>query len=197
MRILGCRRLDRQQRPSVVHRPPPPPSSPVDVLRQLPWLLRRLLRRVIVLGAIGSVRRASSGCPLRSRLPLRYHLMDLRTPAASASSALGDSAVDRFDRAAAFLRSAGTTAIRATGSFAGAAPQVGGVDEAGGELQGSSLFRSFGSVVNVNPGGFFGVEGQRIFGGEGQQPGSSGADGATILSSKGSWTLRSSSASLG
>ena len=47
-------------------------------------------------------------------------------------------------------------------------------------------------------GGFFGVvEGQRIFGGKGQQPGSSGADGATILGSKGSRTLCLSSASSG
>ena len=124
--------------------------------------------------------------------------MDLRTPAASASPALGDLAVDRFDRAAAFLRLAGTTAIRTAGSFTGAAPRVGGVDKAGGELQGSSLFRLFGSAVNVNPGGVFGVvEGQGIFGGEGQQPGSSGVDGATILSSKGSRMLCSLSTSLG
>jgi hypothetical protein len=54
------------------------------------------------------------------------------------------------------------------------------------------------SVVNVNPGGIFGVEGQGSFGGEGQGTGagSSRADGATILSSKGSMTLRSLSGSL-
>ena len=61
---------------------------------------------------------------------------------------MGDSAVDRFDRAAAFLRLAGTTAVSAAGSLAGA-PRVGGVDETGGELPGASLFRSFGSVVDV------------------------------------------------
>jgi hypothetical protein len=67
----------------------------------------------------------------------------------------------------------------------------------GGVLQGASLFRSFGSVVNVNPGRFFGVEGQGLFWGEGQGmgAGSSRADGVTILSSKGSMTLRSSSSS--
>jgi len=93
--------------------------------------------------------------------------MDFRTPSSSASPAAGDSAVDHFDRAAAFLRSAGTTAVRVAGSLAGA-PRVGGVDGTGGELQGASLFRSFGSVVNVNPGGFFGGEGQGPLGGEGQ-----------------------------
>ena len=82
--------------------------------------------------------------------------MDLHTPAALASLALGDSAVNCFDRAAAFLRLAGTTAVRAAGSFTGAALWVGGVDTAGGELQGSSLIHSFGSVVNINPGEFFG-----------------------------------------
>ena len=125
--------------------------------------------------------------------------MDLRTPAAPASPALGDSAVDCFNHAAAFLRLAGTTAIRATGSLAGA-PQVGGVNKAGGEMQGLSLFCSFGSVVNVNPRGFFGVEGQGILGGEGRQGtrmGSSRVDGAMILSSKGSMTLSLSSASSG
>ena len=126
--------------------------------------------------------------------------MDLRTPATPASPALGDSAVDRFDLPAAFLRSVDTTAIYVAGFLAGAAPHAGGGDEVGGELQGSSLFCLFRSVVNVNPGGFFGVEGHGIFGGKGQQGtrmGSSRADGATILSSKGSMTLCSWSASLG
>jgi hypothetical protein len=124
--------------------------------------------------------------------------MDLRTPVAVASPDLRDSAVDCFDLATAFLRSAGTTAVRAAGSFTGGAPWVGGVDEAGGELQGLSLFCSFGSVVNVNPGGFFGMgEGQGILGGEGQQPGSSKVNDVTILSSKGSWTLHLSTASAG
>ena len=52
-------------------------------------------------------------------------------------------------------------------------------------------------MVNVNPGGFFGVEGQGLLGGEGQGTGagSSRANGATILSSKGSMTLRSLSGS--
>ena len=122
--------------------------------------------------------------------------MDFCTPASSASPATEDLAVDCFDSAAAFLCSAGTTVVHAAGSLAGA-PRVGGVNETGGELQGASLFRSFGSVVNVNPGGFFGVEGQGLFGGKGQGTGagSSRADGATILSSKGSMTLRSSSGS--
>ncbi len=109
--------------------------------------------------------------------------MDLCTPVAPASLALGDLAGDRFDCAAAFLCLAGTTAVRAAGSLAGA-PRVGEVDEAGGELQGLSLFHLFGSVVNVNLGGFFGVEGQEIFGGKGQQgtrTGSSRADGAMML----------------
>ena len=79
--------------------------------------------------------------------------MDLHTPTALASPALGDRAVDRFDLAAAFLRLAGTTAVRVAGSLAGAALQVVWVDRARGELQGSSLFCLFGSVVNVNPGG--------------------------------------------
>ncbi len=59
------------------------------------------------------------------------------------------------------------------------------------------MFRSFGSVVNVNPGGFFGVEGQGPLGGEGQGigAGSFSAEGATILSSKGSMTLWSSTGS--
>ncbi len=78
--------------------------------------------------------------------------MDLCTPAAPASPALGDSAVDCFDHVAVFLHSVGTTTVRAEGSLT-SAPQVWGVDEAGGELQGLSLFCSFGSVVNVNPGG--------------------------------------------
>ena len=60
----------------------------------------------------------------------------------SASPAPGNSAVDHFDLAAAFLRLAGTTAVRAAGSLAGA-PRVGGVDETGCELQGGSLFRSW------------------------------------------------------
>ena len=123
--------------------------------------------------------------------------MDFRTPSSSASPAAGDSAVDRFDRAAAFLRSAGTTAVRVAGSLAGA-PRVGGVNETGGELQGASLFRSFGSVVNVNSGGFFGVGDQGPLGGEGGQgigAGSFSEEGATILSSKGSMTLRSSTGS--
>ena len=161
MRILGCRRLDRQQRPSVVHCPPPTPSLPVDALRRLPWQLRR---RVIFLGAVGSVWRASLGCPLCSRFPLRHRLMDLCTPAAPASPALGDSAVDCFNRAAAILRSAGTTAVRAAGSLAGAAPQVGGVDKAGGELQGLSLFCSCGGVVNVNLGGSLGLRDRGFLG---------------------------------
>ena len=146
---------------------------------------------MIFLGAVSSVRRASSGCPLCLRFPLHHRLMDPRTPTALTSPALGGSAIDCFDHAAAFLRLAGTTAVHAAGSLTGA-PQVGGADEAGGELQGSSLFRLVGSVVNVNPGGFFGVEGQGIFWGEGQQgtrTGSSRADGAMILSSKGSMTL--------
>ena len=65
-------------------------------------------------------------------------------------------------------------------------------------MQGASFFRSFGSVVNLNPGGFFGVEGQGLLGGEGQGTGagSSRADGVTILSSKGSMSLWSSSGSL-
>ena len=127
---------------------------------------------------------------------LAFSPTPLPPPSSSASPALGDSAVDRFDRAAAFLRSAGTTAVRAAGSLAGT-PWVGGVDETGGELQGGSLFCSFGSVVNVNPGGFFGGEGQGVFGGKGQGTGagSSRADGAMILSSKGSMTLRLSSGS--
>ncbi len=122
--------------------------------------------------------------------------MDFHTTSSSASPATGDLAVDRFNRATAFLRSVGTTAVRVAGSLAGA-HRVGGVDETGDELQGASLFRSFGSVVNINPGGFFGVEGQGLFGGEGQGigAGSSSADGATILSSKGSMTLRSSTGS--
>ena len=53
--------------------------------------------------------------------------MHFRTPASLAFPAMGDSAVDRFNRAAAFLRLAGNTAIRAAGSLAGA-PWVGGVD---------------------------------------------------------------------
>jgi len=122
--------------------------------------------------------------------------MDFRTPSSLASLAAGDSAVDRFDRAAAILCSAGTTTVRLACSLAGA-PRVGGVDETGGELQGASLFRSFGGVVNVDPGGFFGVEGQGPLGGEGQGmgAGSFSAEGATILSSKGSMTLRSSTGS--
>jgi hypothetical protein len=51
--------------------------------------------------------------------------MDLRTPSSLASPAKGDSAVDRFDRAATFLRSTGTTTVRAVGSLAGV-PWVGG-----------------------------------------------------------------------
>ena len=64
--------------------------------------------------------------------------MGLRTPAAPASPAMGDSAVDCFDCAVLFLRLAGTTAVRAAGSLAGAL-WVGGGDETRGELQGSSL----------------------------------------------------------
>jgi hypothetical protein len=89
--------------------------------------------------------------------------MDFRTPSSSASPAAGDSAVDRFDRAAAFLRSAGTTAVRVAGSLAGA-PRVGGVDGTGGELQGASLFHSFGGVVKVNPGGSLGWGAKGLWG---------------------------------
>ena len=78
--------------------------------------------------------------------------MDLHTPAAPASPAMGDLAVDRFNCAAVFLCSAGTTAVRVAG-FLADAPRAGGVDKTGGELQGSSLFCLFRSVVNVNPGG--------------------------------------------
>ena len=53
--------------------------------------------------------------------------MDFHAPASLASPATVDLAVDRFDRAAAFLRSAGTTAVRAAGSLVGA-PRVGGVN---------------------------------------------------------------------
>ena len=95
--------------------------------------------------------------------------MDFRTPASSAFPATGDSAVDCFDRAAAFLRSAGTTAVRAAGSLAGA-PRVGGVDETGGDLHGSSLFRSFGSVVNVNPGGSLGLRAKGFWGARAKGP---------------------------
>ena len=74
------------------------------------------------------------------------------------------------------------------------------MDKIGGELLGESLFCLFGSVVNVNPGFFFGTEGQGHFRGEDQVPGagsSSGVGGATILGSGGSMTLRSSTGSLG
>ena len=129
--------------------------------------------------------------------------MEFRTPASTAPPAAEGSAADRFDRAAAFLRSAGTSAVRAAGSLAGA-PQVGGVNEVGGELQGAQMFRSFGSVVNINPGGFFGEGGGETFLGDagiGHQ-GTGTGDGSptgsvTILGSGGSMTLRSSSASLG
>ena len=125
--------------------------------------------------------------------------MDFRTLAYAALPATGDLASDCFDRAAAFLRLAGSSAVCAAGSLAGA-PQVGGVDEIGGELLGESLFCLFGSVVNVNPGGFFGMEGQGRVRGEGQVPGagsSTGAGGSTILGSGGSMTLWSSTGSLG
>ena len=92
------------------------------------------------------------GLPPPLRFPLCHRLMDFRSPASSASPATGDLAVDRFDRSAAFLRSAGTTAARAAGSLAGA-PRVGGVDKTGGELLWGSLCCSFGSAVNVNSGG--------------------------------------------
>ena len=63
--------------------------------------------------------------------------MDLRTPADPASPAIRDSAVDLSDRAAAFLRLAGTTAFSLVGSLADA-PRIGGIDETRGDLQGSS-----------------------------------------------------------
>ncbi len=62
---------------------------------------------------------------LRLRFPLRHRLIYFRTPASLASPATGSLAVDHFDLAATFLRSAGTTAVRTTGSLAGA-PRVGG-----------------------------------------------------------------------
>ena len=53
--------------------------------------------------------------------------MGLRTRAAPASPAMGESAVDCFACAVVFLRSAGTTAVRAAGSLAGALWVGGGV----------------------------------------------------------------------
>jgi hypothetical protein len=110
------------------------------------------------------------------------------TPAPSVSPAAGETtARARFNHAAAFLRSAGLTAVHAAGSLAGA-PLVGGADETGGELQGLSLFRSFGSVVNVHP-GEFSEEGAGL-GAEG----SGSVAGATILGSS-LMTLRSATLS--
>ena len=76
----------------------------------------------------------------------------LNTPAPAASSAPGESlATSRFDRAAALLRSAGSTVARTAGApFAGGSRE-GGVITDGGESN-SSLFRSLGGFVNVVPG---------------------------------------------
>ena len=77
----------------------------------------------------------------------------LNTPAPAASSAPAESlATSRFDRAAALLRSAGSTVAR----FAGGS-RDGGVITDGGESN-SLLFRSLGGFVNVVPGGFGGGE---------------------------------------
>ena len=96
----------------------------------------------------------------------------LNTPAPAASSAPVESlATSRFDRAAALLRSAGSTVARTAGApFAGGS-RDGGVITDGGESN-SSLFRSLGGFVNVVRGGFggggaFARGGGALFGKEG------------------------------
>jgi hypothetical protein len=102
----------------------------------------------------------------------------LNTPAPAASSAPAEGlATSRFDRAAALLRSAGSTVARTAGApFAGGS-RDGGVPTDGGESN-SSLFRSLGGFVTVVPGGFGGGEASSRGGGT-----LFGKDGDTILGS--------------
>ena len=82
----------------------------------------------------------------------------LNTPAPAASSAPAESlATSRFDRAAALLRSAGSTVARTAGAHFAGGSRDGGVITDGGESN-SLLFRSLGGFVNVVPGGVGGGE---------------------------------------